>query len=282
MKCALSMAVEAIAAAIAIAPHRIGEIIYALVPDEELGSVRSRAIIEELGRAADLCLTLEAGAEGGGTITSRGAVGAMIVRFIGRTSHATDPAGISALGPAARFVTAAESLTRRDAGLLCTVGILNAGTARQVVPDRAELHIDLRAPDTRTGWKLAQQVRNLAHAATHESVEVQVLGGITRPAMAAECSAPVFAMAVRLAQSAGWKPFGVAETGGSDASFVADQGTPTLDGLGPIAFDQCSIRESVDISSVVPRTAVLAGLITQAGMITEADEIARRHIRGAS
>jgi glutamate carboxypeptidase len=102
--------------------------------------------------------------------------------------------------------------------------------------------------------------------------EVEVLGGITRPAMAAERSAPVFAMAVELAHTAGWTPFGVAETGGSDGSFVAGQGTLTLDGLGPVAFDECSRREAVEIASIVPRTALLAGLITQAGVITQMEQ----------
>jgi glutamate carboxypeptidase len=275
MKCALAMAVEAIAAAIAIAPRRIGEITYALVPDEELGSVGSRAAIEELGRAADVCLTLEAGAEGGGTITSRGAVGAMVVRFFGRTSHSTDPSGISALRAAARFVTAVEALTDRDAGRICSVGILNAGTARQVVPDQAELHIDLRAPGTDSGQQLVQRVRDLACTASGGRIQVEVHGGITRPAMVAERSAPVFAMAVELARTAGWTPFGVAEKGGSDASFVAAQGTLALDGLGPIAFDECSRRETVDIASIIPRTALLAGLITQAGAIAAAEQSTR-------
>lgn len=267
MKCALSMAVEAIAAAITVAPHQLGEITYALVPDEELGSVGSRAVIEEWGRAADLCLTLEAGAPGGGTITSRGAVGAMIVRLTGRTSHSTDPSGISALSAAARLVTAIEALTDRAAGLICTVGILNGGTARQVIPGRAELHIDLRAPDTSTGHQLTQRIRELATTAAAGRLQIEVLGGITRPAMTADRSAPVFAMAVSLAHTAGWTPFGVAEMGGSDGSFVADQGTPTLDGLGPVAFDQCSRRETVEIATIIPRTALLAGLITQASAV---------------
>ncbi|AQT80661.1 hypothetical protein B1R94_17450 [Mycolicibacterium litorale] len=176
MKCALSMAVEAISAAIAVAPHQLGEITYALVPDEELGSVGSRAAIEEWGRAADLCLTLEAGAPGGGTITSRGAVGAMVVRLTGRTSHSTDPSGISALSAAARLVTAIEALTDRAAGLICTVGILNAGTARQVVPGCAELHIDLRAPDTSTGHQLTQRIRELATTAAAGRLQIEVLG----------------------------------------------------------------------------------------------------------
>jgi glutamate carboxypeptidase len=82
-------------------------------------------------------------------------------------------------------------------------------------------------------------------------------------------------MAVELARTAGWTPFGVAEKGGSDASFVAAQGTLALDGLGPIAFDECSRRETVDIASIIPRTALLAGLITQAGAIAAVEQSRR-------
>jgi glutamate carboxypeptidase len=61
--------------------------------------------------------------------------------------------------------------------------------------------------------------------------------------------------------------YGVAEMGGSDGSFVAATGVPTLDGLGPVARHQCSSREVVEVSSIVPRTALLAGLIAGARAI---------------
>jgi glutamate carboxypeptidase len=39
---------------------------------------------------------------------------------------------------------------------------------------------------------------------------------------------------------------------------------PTLDGLGPIAHEVCSRREWVEFDSIVPRAAILAGLMAAA------------------
>lgn len=260
MKCALAMATAAIAAVIDGGP-RPGTITYALVPDEELGSVGSRALIEEAGRNADRCLTLESGLPGGGVITSRGAVGAMIITARGRTAHATDRGGASALRALAPLVAELESLTAFEQHRIVTVGILRAGTARQVVPDHAEMHVDLRAPDASAGAALEQQVRELALARATPAVPIEIAGGLTRPPMPASLSASLYAQAEQACATLAQPIFPHAEMGGSDASFVAAQGTPTLDGLGPIAHDQCSRREAVEVSSIVPRTILLASLI---------------------
>ena len=53
--------------------------------------------------------------------------------------------------------------------------------------------------------------------------------------------------------------------GGSDGSFAARLGVPTLDGLGPITHETCSRREWVEVPSIVTRGAVLAGLMVSAG-----------------
>jgi len=56
----------------------------------------------------------------------------------------------------------------------------------------------------------------------------------------------------------------VVSRGGSDGSFAARLGVPTLDGLGPITHETCSRREWVDVPSIVSRGAILAGLIEAA------------------
>ena len=47
----------------------------------------------------------------------------------------------------------------------------------------------------------------------------------------------------------------------SDGNFTAAMGVPTLDGLGPVGGLDHSPFEYIDITSIVPRTALLAGLI---------------------
>jgi glutamate carboxypeptidase len=58
-------------------------------------------------------------------------------------------------------------------------------------------------------------------------------------------------------------PLGEASTGGgSDGSFTAALGVPTLDGLGAVGDGAHSAREHVLIRSLPERTALLAGLLT--------------------
>ena len=56
-------------------------------------------------------------------------------------------------------------------------------------------------------------------------------------------------------------PAAVESGGGSDGSFAAALGRPTLDGLGPICFDSCSRRARILIDSLFDRAAILAALI---------------------
>ena len=57
-----------------------------------------------------------------------------------------------------------------------------------------------------------------------------------------------------------------AATGGaSDANTTAGMGIPTLDGLGPVGGAPHSDDEWLDLSSVVPRVALLARLIERVG-----------------
>ena len=51
-------------------------------------------------------------------------------------------------------------------------------------------------------------------------------------------------------------------TGGiSDVNKIAGFGTPVLDGLGPIGGLDHSPDEYLELSSIVPRTALVAGLM---------------------
>jgi glutamate carboxypeptidase len=63
------------------------------------------------------------------------------------------------------------------------------------------------------------------------------------------------------ARDAGFEVRDAATGGGSDGNTTAASGIPTLDGLGPVGGLDHSPREYVDIPSISPRTAMLAGLI---------------------
>ncbi len=87
-------------------------------------------------------------------------------------------------------------------------------------------------------------------------------GGFTRPAFPrAAGTVKLYETAARLAGTLGIPVFETASSGGSDGSFAAALGVPTLDGMGPVCHDTCSRDETIEIASLAERGALFAGLI---------------------
>jgi glutamate carboxypeptidase len=80
-----------------------------------------------------------------------------------------------------------------------------------------------------------------------------------------EASARLVALAVQIAGELGFDLRDAATGGASDANTTAALGIPTLDGLGPVGGDDHSVDEWLDLDSVVPRTALLATLMSRTG-----------------
>jgi len=243
----------------------LGSVTYLLVPDEELGSPQSRAWIEAESRKADVCLTLEPCRPKGGIVIGRGAVGAVYIEAKGISAHcgARPEDGASAVSALAALVPQLEALTDRDKGLLASVGIFRGGAARQVVPPDAEMHLDLRAPDAASAEALLGRVRAIVATPPKDPrVSVAIRGGFTRPAFPThEGTKKLYALAEQICGRLGAPLHSVVSRGGSDGSFAAGLGVPTLDGLGPICHDSCSRRETVEVSSIPERGALFAALI---------------------
>jgi glutamate carboxypeptidase len=74
-------------------------------------------------------------------------------------------------------------------------------------------------------------------------------------------------LAQGLTRELGFEVEDLATGGGSDANTTAAVGVPTLDGLGPVGGDAHSAAEWLDLASVVPRAAMLAGMISRVGTL---------------
>ncbi|MBS7789140.1 M20/M25/M40 family metallo-hydrolase [Roseococcus sp. SDR] len=270
MKTNVVMALHAIRMLLAEkALGHLASITVCIVPDEEIGSPGSRAWLEAESRNADLCLTLEPCRPNGGMVVGRGAVGAFYLNATGITAHvgSAREKGASALAALAALVEPLEALGDPANGLCATVGILRGGDARQVVPGSAEMHVDLRAPDDAAGEKLLAEVRAIAARPPRDSrVTITARGGFTRPAFPThEGTRVLYAKAEEFCRALEIPVHQVVSRGGSDGSFSARLGVPTIDGLGPITHETCSRREWVEVPSIITRGAVLAGLMASAG-----------------
>jgi glutamate carboxypeptidase len=61
---------------------------------------------------------------------------------------------------------------------------------------------------------------------------------------------------------------GIAVGGASDGNYTAAAGCPTLDGLGAVGSGAHADTEHIEVAQMVPRTHLLAQLITQTRAMT--------------
>ncbi len=232
--------------------------------DEEIGSATSRALIEAEAVRSEAVLVFEPSLPGGGLKTSRKGVGQFEIIARGVSAHAgLDPGkGVSAVRELAKQIIALDDLQDPANGVTVTAGIIKGGTRANVVPDEARATIDARA-NTRAD---AQRVERAMKALRPQiaGAKLEVTGGFERPPL--ERSAGVvklFDLAKAAAAEIGVHLEEGGAGGGSDGNFTAALGVPTLDGFGAIGDGAHALHEHVEIDALVPRAAVIAGLLAR-------------------
>ncbi len=238
------------------------------VADEEIGSVDSRSVLEELGRGAAAALVFEAGRADDAVVTARKGTGRFSVRTHGRAAHAGNDlaAGRSAIRALARFVDQVEALTDFGKGLTVNVGLFQGGSSANTVPAEASCEIDFRCVRVRDGEDLIRAVDLLARdigAATE--VRFAITGGMRRPPLErSDASVALYRRYAACAQAAG---LGGGECplvgGGSDANTLSAIGVPAIDGLGPRGRGFHTHDEYIEISTLPLRVAALVRLLAQ-------------------
>lgn len=232
-----------------------------LTSDEEVGSTTSRALIEREAARVGTVLVLEPSLDGALKIARRG--GSIYrLAFTGRAAHAgLEPErGRSALAELAHHVLALPHLADDDRGTTVSPTVAQAGTVTNVIPEHAELRIDVRAWTLDELERVDGRMRSLT-AHTPE-VRVDVHGGINRPPMERSVSTELLACARRVAERLGHAEVEAVSAGGaSDGNFSAAVGARTLDGLGPCGSGAHADDEWVSITSLHERIDLLAGMI---------------------
>ena len=234
-----------------------------LTADEEVGSLTSRALIEETALGASAALILEP-ASGSALKTGRKGVSNYELVVHGRAAHAgLEPEkGANAAIELAHQVLALEAIANADAGTTVTPTVVSAGTATNVVPAAARVAVDVRATTVAEQNRVDEAIRAIATRVPGTSVVVE--GGPNRPPLEEAASAELFGLAQRVASDIGIGPLsGVAVGGGSDGNFTAAVGVPTLDGLGAVGDGAHAEGEYVVIDEMPRRAALVAGLVRE-------------------
>ncbi|MDH2348369.1 M20/M25/M40 family metallo-hydrolase [Bradyrhizobium sp. SSUT77] len=244
----------------------IERVVFLIVPDEEVGSDASASWIMTEARAADFCLTLEPARPNRGLVVGRGAIGHLRVDAFGITTHVGNnkKAGASALSVLARLVTRLEGLSDDERGVSVSVGLMQGGEARQVMPAVAWFDADLRARNKEATEALIDDIERCISeelASSDRRVTIKHSIRMRPPFEEGDGSRFLLKLAEDTGAALAIEMFPAFSGGGSDASYAASVGTPTLDGLGPITHEMCSRRERTEVSSIAEQGALLAGII---------------------
>ncbi len=229
--------------------------------DEETGSTAFRSLLLREARRARACLVLEPAAEGGALKTSRKGVGIFTLTVHGRSAHAgiNPGAGINAISEMARQIVRIESFARPAAGLTVNVGVVQGGARSNVVPEAATASIDVRVVRPRDGDWIERKMRSLKPIL--RGARLEITGGMNRPPLERRRTAALFERARGLASRLGFELHEASTGGGSDGSFAAALGIPTLDGLGGVGDGAHAHHEYVLIRELPRRAALLAALL---------------------
>ncbi|MEJ2170049.1 MAG: M20 family metallopeptidase [Desulfobacterales bacterium] len=277
MKAGLLAGLYAVRALQHIGFNDFGRIDFFVNTEEEVGSPASQQLYRPAAQQADAALVLEAARASGDIVSARKGGGVYHLKVHGRQAHAgAEPEkGANAIVELAGCILELTALNGLHPGTTVNVGIVEGGTRSNVVPDMARADVDVRFAAAEGGQALDRAVRRVGTQPKVPGTRVEISGGIEKGPM--EKTAAV-AYLVELAQEAAAQlgvTFKDVQTGGnSDGNHMAELGLPVLDGLGPVGGDDHSPSEFLDADSIVPRTALLAGLI--AAIATHRDQLAAR------
>ena len=266
MKGGLLAGLHAIAALHAL--DRQPSITFVANPDEEIGSPFSTPRIRALAAEHDAAFVLECARANGDIVSARKGIADYEITLTGRAAHAgVEPEkGRSAILEAARQVIALHALNGRWPGVTLNAGMIQGGTRPNVVAAQCRIELDLRATTVAAFDTAATAVEELVTHPGLDGVSATLRRIAGHPPMEKSAAgARLVALAQEIATELGFAVNDAATGGASDANTTSAAGLPSLDGLGPVGGDDHSVDEWLDLDSIVPRTALLAGLLARAG-----------------
>ena len=235
-------------------------------PDEEIGSLHSETWLKSVAVNAKHVLVAEAARADGSLVKARKGMARYRLSFHGKAAHAgNEPQnGRSAITEMAHWILAINTLTDFDSGTTLNAGVVSGGAGANIVPDFAEVVVDVRFWDNDEYAAVDAQIRTLTETPFVDGVTITVEREAHKPSMVPSpqtevLMAQVEAVGKELGIDITWQAVG----GGSDANLTAVLGIPTLDGLGPIGAGFHSADEWLDLASIEPRIRLLQQVLVK-------------------
>jgi glutamate carboxypeptidase len=235
---------------------------FMFIPEEEIGSPTSKAMIAEEGMKHKYVLVTEPAREGGKIVTARNGRLQYEIKVKGVPAHAgvRHMDGRSAIREMAHIILKLEALTDYAKSRTCSVGLISGGTLTNVVPEDCTISVDIRIPDMAAAEEVMAYVEGLQPEDPGCTITVE--GGVDRPPYEKfEGIEKLFEHAKACAAEIGFELQDLKTGGGSDGNFTGALGIPTLDGLGADGHGAHANDEFIYYSSLVERCRLMIRLM---------------------
>ncbi len=240
--------------------------------DEEIGSLGSRALIEEMAQKHNIGLVFEGTYQNRMTSARKG-LGQVRLMVEGRESHAggAHSEGVSANRELAHKIVDIEKITDYEQKITVNTGVMQGGEKRNTVAGCADAYIDMRFPTAKAGRQMLEQIQIIAEKQYNINPKYPNLatttfwGKLHRPAKSKHPVVDnIIQEAMKLSLVLGEPILGDNYSGGgTDGSIAQGVGLPTVDSLGLDGVGFHSSRERTTIKSLVARTKLAAVLLNR-------------------
>lgn len=236
-----------------------------VVPDEEIGSPGSAAVLAAAAVHADLGLGYEPAMPDGAIAAARPGSANWVHVVRGKAAHAGRELveGRNAVLAAAALAAGIHGLND-DPELLANPGMLHGGTALNIVPDLAILRSNVRATTAEAMDRATAAIATAVEELAVDGIRIDQHGGVTRPPKElTDDYARLLAAVITTADDLG-VPLQSRDTGGvCDGNVLAGAGLVNVDNLGPVGGDLHRPSEYLLPTSIGPRARLSAEVLVR-------------------
>lgn len=235
--------------------------------EEEIGSLASAALLDELAPNYQAALVYEPAMTNSGTLAkNRKGSGKLTLIAQGKAAHAGRAfcEGRNAICYLAEAVIAIHALNGKKEGVTINVGKIAGGEALNVVPDKAVIQLDIRISEKEDQFWVRQQLDAICLKLKRPDYSLTVHGNFSRPVKKVCTSTErlfhrVQELGRKIGLSLDWQDSG----GCCDGNNLASHGLAVLDTLGVRGGNIHSSEEYILLDSLTERAALSALLLTE-------------------
>ncbi|WP_338787310.1 M20 family metallopeptidase [Metabacillus sp. FJAT-53654] len=233
--------------------------------DEEIGSPASKPLIKQVAENKQYSIVVECSRPNGGIVTERKGVGHFTLVVKGKSAHAgVEPErGRSAIEEISYKILKLQELNDYEEGISVNVGYVHGGTSTNTIPSAAKAEIDVRYKNEQQAAEIVRKITEISQKEHVSGTSTKLKGDISRPPMQKTNETEQLINVIQeVAAEIDISIREVSSGGGSDASFTAIEGIPTVDGMGPMGeFSHSEKDEYTDLKTFPKFTALLAKTI---------------------